>query len=486
MASRFGVALGRRRGRLAAAAEASTRISPAEWPSWGLQVGVVATALAVGVLAGIDFRLAIAAVLGIGFAAVVAADITAGLCLFVFVSFLEMVPGNPLVSFTKVAGLLLALSWLATLVVRGEARRQFFSAHPVATYLLTVFLAWAALSAIWAESEGAALTAASRFGLNFLLVPIVYTATRERRHGIWITLAFVAGAVASAVYGLVAGPPASTEGRLSGAAGDPNEVATVLVAGLVLAAVLAAIFRRSPVVRLAMVAAVGLCALGVFLTLSRGGLVALALAMIASLFVAGRWRARAAVLTAVTVVGALAYFAAFAPLEARERVTTIEGGSGRSDIWTVGWRMVEEHPVGGVGVGNFEVSSIHYLLEPGAILRDEFIVDTPKVAHNTYLQVLAELGVVGLVLFLSILAFSLGCAVKAARRFMRMDDVAMEMLTRGLIVALIGMLVAGIFISAQFSNQLWLLLALGPSLLAISQHPRAGTRDSATGDARAL
>ena len=82
--------------------------------------------------------------------------------------------------------------------------------------------------------------------------------------------------------------------------------------------------------------------------------------------------------------------------------------------------MVEDQPVRGVGTGNFHVTSIHYLLEsPGAIKYDEFIVDKPKVAHNTYLQVLAELGIVGLTLFLAIIGFAVACALKAARWFGR-------------------------------------------------------------------
>ena len=56
------------------------------------------------------------------------------------------------------------------------------------------------------------------------------------------------------------------------------------------------------------------------------------------------------------------YFAAVARVDQRDRVTTVNGGSGRSDIWKVGWRMVEDKPVIGVGSGNFNVSSIHYLL----------------------------------------------------------------------------------------------------------------------------
>ena len=130
--------------------------------------------------------------------------------------------------------------------------------------------------------------------------------------------------------------------------------------------------------------------------------------------------------------------------------------------------MVQAHPVRGVGVGNFKSASIHYLLRPGALQRDEFIVDTPKVAHNTYLQVLAEEGVLGEVLFLSIIGFSLLSMLRAARIYERLGDSSMELLSRALLVALAGVLAADFFISDQFSKQLWLLLALGPALLAIA------------------
>jgi O-antigen ligase len=86
-----------------------------------------------------------------------------------------------------------------------------------------------------------------------------------------------------------------------------------------------------------------------------------------------------------------------------------------------------------------------------------------------YLHVLAELGIVGLSLFGAILAFALACAFKAARRFTEAGDRDMELLTRGLILAMIGILSADFFLSGQFSKQLWLLLGLGPALLAIAE-----------------
>ena len=132
--------------------------------------------------------------------------------------------------------------------------------------------------------------------------------------------------------------------------------------------------------------------------------------------------------------------------------------------------MVEDHPIRGVGAGNFQVSSIHYLLRPGRTGEDQLIIDTPKVPHNIYLQVLSELGIVGFTLFAVILASSLRCALLAARNFARRNELRMELFARGLFISLVGLLAAEFFSSQLFSKQLWLLLATGPALLAISRH----------------
>ena len=232
-------------------------------------------------------------------------------------------------------------------------------------------------------------------------------------------------------------------------------------------------WRRSPPVVVLASVAIGACVVGIFLSLSRGGLVALGVALVAACVLGGRWRPAALAALVVVAGVTVGYFAYVASPEARERVTETQGGTGREDIWAVGWRMVEDEPVRGVGAGNFPVASIHYLLEPGAIRRDEFIVDEPKVAHNAYLQILAELGIVGLALFLAIIVFSLGCAFRAARRFARLEDLQMELMSRAVLVALFAVLAADFFISDHFSKQLWLLLALGPSLLAIARRQDA-------------
>jgi O-antigen ligase len=223
---------------------------------------------------------------------------------------------------------------------------------------------------------------------------------------------------------------------------------------------------------------VPLAAFACFLTVSRGGLVAFGAALIAGIAMAGKRRGKVVALAVIGAVLAVGYFGMFAPAAARERITESNGGTGRLDIWTVGWRMVQGAPIQGVGAGNFTVVSIHYLIAPGALLRDDFIVDVPKVAHNTYLEVLAELGIVGLTLFLIVIVFSIACAVRAARYAEQVGDVQMDILARAIVVALVALLAAYAFISREYSKQLWLLLALCPVMLEIV---RAKARSAPSG-----
>lgn len=442
-------------------------------PATPWYLGMAVGAVGLGTLAGMDPRLAVAAALGLAFVMVVMASIAVGLCVFVVLAFLDLLPGlgGGLLSVVKLAGALLALGWLAYVSTRGERAIAFPAAHPAVTYVMVLFLLWVGLSSIWAENPGNARTDFTRYALNFILFLIVFTAARGRREVGWILGTFVGATIVAAAYGIVTNPDPEAE-RLASTLLDPNELAALMVAGLVLGAALAAVPRGSPGWRLLAGAGALLCAIGVCLTVSRGGLVALGVVLLASLFFAGRWRRLAA--PAVLLIGLLAvfYFAEVAPPEARERVTTLEGGTGRIDIWTVGWRMVEANPVRGVGAGNFQVSSVHYLLEPGTIRRSDFIVDTPKVAHNIYLQVLVDLGVVGLVLFLAVIGFSLWATWRAARLFMRQGDERMELMARGLLLALLGILAADFFLSDNFNKHLWLLLGMGPALLAVASRGR--------------
>ena len=228
----------------------------------------------------------------------------------------------------------------------------------------------------------------------------------------------------------------------------------------------------SPILRLAAAVAAVLCAAGSSSTFSRGGLVALGVRDCSrASFVGGRWRGRGA---RDGRGRGRSSASASSRCSRRRRDATASrrwtAAPGRTDIWTVGWRMVAGAPDPRRRRRQLPAHARSTTCSaPGAVTYDYFI-DHPKVAHNTYLQVLAELGFVGLGLFLSIIAFALVCAFKAARTLRgrgRPRHGAAD--ARAAARADRDRSSADFFISGQFSKQLWLLLGLGPAMLAIAK-----------------
>ena len=81
-------------------------------------------------------------------------------------------------------------------------------------------------------------------------------------------------------------------------------------------------------------------------------------------------------------------------------------GTGRTAQWSVAWEQYRSHPWLGSGAGTYEIYWLQHRPLPGKV-RD---------AHSLYLEVLAELGPVGLALLLAALGVPAVAAVKARRR----------------------------------------------------------------------
>jgi O-antigen ligase len=452
----------------------AARLEPARWiPAFGLG----GLSVLVGLLAGVDPTLAIAASIGLAFILLTIADLTAGLTIFTGVSFLELASVSSGVGLAKVLGLALAISWLATVARSGGHARLVWATHPGLVSLLGAFVGWSVLSLLWSENTVKGLEQLQTSVLVALLIPIVYTGMSKGRDVKAVTGAFVVGSTVAAAYGLISTPTISgAQGaadstgqlnRVAGTVGDPNVLASVLLVGAILAIALALTQRRSPALRVTLVGCAVLCLAVTVLTFSRGGLLALAAALVVAPLVARRKAAMigAGLLVVLCIVG---YIAVFAPGDARERLVANDGGSGRTDIWEIGWRMVEDKPLAGIGVGNFQSSSIHYLIRPGAATERTDLADNPSVAHNSYLELLAEGGVVGFALYMGVILAALAAATKATRMFLRDGRSDLAIIAGAVLISIVSVLASNFFISEQFSKQLWLLLALCPALHALA------------------
>ena len=251
----------------------------------------------------------------------------------------------------------------------------------------------------------------------------------------------------------------ASSGRLSGGVADPNYLAAVLVPGIILSLFLALTLESTRAKVLVGLSGV-ISTAGLFLTQSRGGVIALAVAAIGAIAIAGRLRRQILVVLLVMAAFASFYLVLVAPPQSFSRITsfTANGGTGRTDLWTVAATTFERHPFFGVGAGNFTVVEQKYAVDLNHNLpRADLVVQAHEQVHNTYLHVASELGAIGLALFL----VTLGIAFRACRRAIvetRRADVSA--ISRALFVGCFGMLVAFFFLTAQYQKQLWLVIAL--------------------------
>lgn len=438
-------------------------------------LAVIGAAALAGLLTAWKAPAGVAIVLACCYAAVALLDPFAGLVLWIPLAFLE---GFPVLNAGgKAAGLLVALAWMGAAGRRADTVGEVLRRHRGLTAGIVGLLTWQTLSVIWATSPYQTVSDLWHWYVIVLMFFVVATSVTSLDRVRIVIAAFLIGAVLSVLSGLLGGalanPTATAQatesGRLYGAAGDPNYLAAALAPAMVLAAVLFALTREASA-RLWLAVATLVTAYGLFASESRGGLIAALVTIVTALIVL---RARRAWVVSAALIGVAVAVAFFAITPgAWSRVTHFNDGSGRSDVWKVAERVIEDHPVLGVGLNNFPVVAKQYTAQPGELKDLQLIVDRPHVTHNIYLQFLADTGIIGLLLFLTIVGACIHAAFWAAHRFEALGDDAGEAISRALVVALIGMLSASLFISNGVDKRLWILFALGPALAGIASRER--------------
>jgi O-antigen ligase len=434
---------------------------------------VLALILVAPVVAGLAYlaatnpKDAIAAAVFAGILVALFSNLTLGVCLFIALQFALPVFASD--SVVKFLGLALVVRWLIEVAYPNPALRlkSFARRYPLMTAFLIASLVYAVVSATWAPNPDEVYSNVGRYALDVVLLATIFSATRNREALRWIAVAITCGAGLTVAILLEVGTSIDAS-RLSDSGIDPNELAMTLVAAILLGCLLA-IQSHSRRARLFFAAVVLLDFYGLLLTNSRGGLLAMTAALFTWVVVGGRWRSRLAFAGLIALVSAVAYIAVVAPEVQRARVEGVLGignqpvdrsGAGRTSIWAVGVRAFKAHPLQGSGYGNYRDVSPHYLLVEPGLVESRYILH-PLVAHNTYLQSLVEVGVLGSLLFFAPVAGALVAFLLAARRFRRsrLDD--LEFFARTGFAAFVGVLVASFFISEGQAKILWIMIGLG-------------------------
>ena len=302
---------------------------------------------------------------------------------------------------SRLVGMVVAAVWLLAIVVEGKVRKPGLF-HG----LVTAFVAWSAISLFWSvdptETVRTIRTNVQLLVLVFLLWDLYSTPTRIRAGlqayvlGTWV-------AIANIVFNMLSGSTGSfnrytVEGFNADTAGLMMALAMPMAWGL---GMLQIREHRAGLLRWLNLAYMPAAFLGIALTATRTALISTIPAILFAVASLARLSAgRRAIFGLFAVVGVLATVPLIPRTSVDRFLTTgseLAGGTlgGRGQIWKLGLQTYGKHPVLGVGAGAFKAA-----------------VGIGKVAHNVFISILVELGIVGIALFLGVVGVALANALK--------------------------------------------------------------------------
>jgi O-antigen ligase len=244
-------------------------------------------------------------------------------------------------------------------------------------------------------------------------------------------------------------------GRAGGTGYGPNEFAIAILPFIAVTFYMS-LTERNGILKLILIGITAAVFFALLSTVSRGGIIGLA-GMLLILILKSKKR----IVTIISVCILAFIFTNTMPQNLRERfsktqVTANARGTGDGDIDSTtrryylaqaGWRIFLNHPVFGIGIGNYYYENRFYApVHPGR-------------AHNMYLEIMAELGLIGILLFLGIIFHTF----KSLNRIIKANNI-FSGYARGFYIGLVGFLIAGIFLHAQQDRILWFLIFMSAAL----------------------
>ncbi|MGY3038763.1 putative inorganic carbon (HCO3(-)) transporter [Rhodanobacter sp. TND4EL1] len=317
--------------------------------------------------------------------------------------------------------------------------------------ILPTFLLVLMISQVTNGWTGGALAELAEFGPTVIAFFVFAACCTTRRHVTMAMVVFVLCSTVLALHGVDqfrngvgwTGMPMSEDGRIQyvGIFNDPNDLGLLFAVTIPMAFFLR--HRSHGLLRLFWLACALLLLYGTYLTNSRGAM--LAVLLVAGLYV---WHHRGA-LTAGTlgVVGLVCMRLLSSRMD--ELDAGEESAHGRVEAWYAGMHMFFDHPLLGVGAGNFTDYN-------------------DLTAHNSFVLVLAESGFIGFMLWLAFVVYSFWMMRTVIRSqpdaAATPEQIAEEQEERTMALtlwlSLWGLFAAAFFLSRSYMIVLYLVLAM--------------------------
>jgi len=258
--------------------------------------------------------------------------------------------------------------------------------------------------------------------------------------------------------GLVEGTRVTIGRHIGSVLGDPNDLALVLMFPTAFAVSLLVTRGVSRSSHLLGLVGVSLLFFATIATQSRGGL----LGVLAVFAVFGIKKIKSKVLLlSIGCILALSLFA-FAGISDRQSGGSAEAGidasaQGRLYAWEAAAGMAMDNPLTGVGIDNF-FSNYYYYSKHWDGLN--------HAVHSTWFGVLAETGVLGLIVFITMITLLIKASARSVRAIDRQAlseasiDPSMQACSQAIFAGLIGTIVSGTFLTHGFTWPIYILAGL--------------------------
>jgi O-antigen ligase len=253
------------------------------------------------------------------------------------------------------------------------------------------------------------------------------------------------------------------DNRATGPMTDPNFFAEIMVV-LVPISLERFLHEKKYLPRLIALWTFAVSVLTVFLTYSRGGFLAMVVAVIILFIIYPPRR-----IQVPFIIFSVIAFSSFLPANYLNRLSLLQGFfttssaqdtslQGRLSENVTAWEMIKANPLFGVGLNSYSYLFPVYSKDIGLAL-----VATEREAHNLYLEVAAETGVVGFSVFAFLLLISFQTVLEARRIFLQNQLPDYAGLAVGFFAGLIAYFIAAMFIHNAFPRYFYLLLGLALS-----------------------
>ncbi len=371
-------------------------------------------------------------------------------------------------SLPRAIGYLLFLAW--ALYIFREKRADLLRVDRISLNFL-LFLAWGLITVLWSPTPGWSLrigfTLFQLWGFYFIAMSLI----DDKKKLNWVIYSVLISYTFVAVNSVIMSIQHLRAVGVQGA--DENEFAALMILPIYLSLNLAIYYKRfwPRVLFGGMMLAL---MLGATSTVSRGFLVAIMISFIYRIFLdVDKKRALAAVLLIIGLTG-LYFIPRYAQRAEEEPAIYVNDVPyGRMAIWIVGMEIIKEHPFFGTGMGTFR-----------NVYDDEYqknrqitgFVGYERAAHNDFITIMAEYGLVGLLIWLGMVVYILRESYRLNFFFMRVGDEYMYMIANAVACSLVALLLCQAFLGLYLSKFFWLAIALVPVLKTIARR-RYGAKD---------